>query len=141
MSNPGLRQQPRGTLGGVTVQTSDCALDLTSFRDVIDVSFEAGETTTYKVQCPVACQITGFYASVTKALAATDSGTIQLVDASGATQATITFPASSSLTTESTQNPTPFNVAAGSFYRLTWQKATAGGKAKVCVTGKRNGNG
>jgi hypothetical protein len=102
--------------------------------DVIDVSFEAGETTTYKVQCPVARTITGFYASVTKALAATDSGTIMLVDNGGSTQATITFPASSSLTTESTQNPTPFRVPAGSFYRLTWQKATAGGKAKVCVS-------
>jgi hypothetical protein len=107
--------------------------------DVVDVSFEAGETTTYKVQVPAATTITGFYASVTKALAATDSGTIQLIDASGATQATITFPASSTLTTESAQNPTPFHVAAGSFYRLTWQKATAGGKARVCVLRENDG--
>jgi hypothetical protein len=141
MANPGLRQQPRATMGGVTVQTSDCSADITAFRDVIDVSFEAGETTTYKVQCPVGVQITGFYASVTKALAATDAGTIQLIDNTGTTQATISFPASSSLTTESTQNPTPFSIPAGSFYRLTWQKATAGGKAKVCVTGRKNGNG
>ena len=107
--------------------------------DVIDVSFEAGEATTYKVQVPAATTITGFYASVTKALAATDSGTIQLVDQLGNTQATITFPASSSLTTEGTQNPTPFRIPAGSFYRLTWQKATAGGKAKVCVIRENDG--
>ena len=107
--------------------------------DVIDISFEAGETTTYKVQVPAATTITGFYASVTKALAGTDAGTIALVDNAGTTQATISFPASSALTTESTQNPTPFRIPAGSFDRLTWQTATAGGKAKVCVIRENDG--
>jgi hypothetical protein len=107
--------------------------------DVIDVSFEAGEATTYKVQVPAASTITGFYASVTKALAGTDAGTIQLVDPLGATQATITFPASAALTTEALQNPTPFRVPPGSFYRLIWQKATAGGKAKICVLRENDG--
>ena len=83
----------------------------------------------------------GLWAQVTKALAGTDAGTVALIDATGTTQSTLTFPASSALTTEGNANPTPFNVAAGSFYRLTWQKATAGGKCVVQVTTVRNGNG
>jgi hypothetical protein len=102
--------------------------------DLIPVSFEAGETTTYTVLCPVKTTILGFYASVTKALAATDAGTITLIDAAGNTKATITMPLSSTLTTESTQNPTAFEIAAGSFYRVTWAKTTAGGKCLVTVT-------
>jgi len=141
MPNPGLRQQPRGILGGVVVQTTDAHLDLKVFRDIIEVSFESGEQTTLKIYCQQACQITGFEAQVTKTLAATDAGTIQLIDNTGATQATVTFPAGSTQTTEGVQNPTPFNIPANSFYRLTWSKPTAGGKATVQLTGVRNGNG
>jgi len=141
MPNPGLRQQPRGILGGVVVQTSDCHADLKVHRDIHELSFEAGETTTLKVYCPQACQVTALNGQVTKALAATDAGTVALVDAGGTTQSTLTLPASSALTTEGNANPTPFSVAAGSFYRLTWQKATAGGKCVVQVTTVRNGNG
>ena len=141
MPNPGLRQQPRATLGNVTVQTSDVHADLKVFRDIIEVSFESGEQTTLKFYCQQACQITGFEAQVTKALAATDAGTIQLIDNTGTTQATITFSAGSTQTTEGIQNPTPFNIPANSYYRITWAKTTAGGKATVQVTGVRNGNG
>ena len=141
MPNPGLRQQPRGILGGVVVQTTDAHADLKVFRDVLEVSFEAGDTTTLKLYCQQACQITGFEAQVTKTLAGTDAGTIQLIDNTGATQATITFPAGATQTTEGIQNPAAFNIPANSFYRITWAKTTAGGKATVQVTGVRNGNG
>ena len=50
MPNPGLRQQPRGILGGVTVQTSDCHADLKVHRDIHELSFETGETTTLTVE-------------------------------------------------------------------------------------------
>jgi hypothetical protein len=123
------------------VQTTDAHPDLKVFRDIIAVSFESGEQTTLKIYCQQACQITGFEAQVTKTLAATDSGTVQLIDNTGTTQATITFPAGSTQTTEGIQNPTAFNIPANSFYRVTWAKTTAGGKATVQVTGFRNGNG
>ena len=103
----------------------------------LELSFEANEVGTFKVPFTQAVRITGWRGQVTKALAATDAGTINLQDSAGANitpNATISLAASTPIGTEFNQGaPTSANrdVAAGSFVQFVVAKATAGGKVRV----------
>lgn len=141
MSSPGLQQQPRATLGGVTVQTSDCHADLKRHHWVIPCSFESGEQFTAKFYCTQAMRIDAANAQCVKAIAATDNATITIKDSSGATKCTITYTAGDAINTEKAGAVTAFDVAAGSYFQVVCAKTTAGGKALLSVSGVRNGNG
>ncbi|WP_091251746.1 hypothetical protein [Arthrobacter sp. ok909] len=98
-------------------------------------SFESGEQAAVKVYFPFPVRITKIRGIVTKAIAATDVGTITGANATGAsTGGVITAAISDALNTEYSVTPTTNNtVAAGSYYKLTSAKTTAGGKVHVTI--------
>lgn len=102
---------------------------------VSQVSFETGETGAIRIYFPMPVQITNIRSIVTKALAATDAGTVTGANSVGnSATGVITIPLSSVLGTELNVVPTTNNtVAAGSYYQLTPAKVTAGGKAQVAI--------
>lgn len=103
-------------------------------RDVA-VSFETGEQAAIKLYFPFAVEIKKIRAIATKAIAATDNGTITGANATGnSTGGVITFTASDAINTEKTASPTTNNkVGKDSFYKLTSAKTTAGGRALVTL--------
>jgi hypothetical protein len=137
----GLNDLPLSILGGVQVQTDDVANDLKVHDRVVDLSFESGEQASYKQYLTQAARVTALRVHVTKALAGTDAGTLDLYDAAGNLKGTMNLAAGLALNSEQTMTVTAFTVAAGSFYRLNTAKTTAGGKIKAIVTESRNGNG
>jgi hypothetical protein len=106
----------------------------------IPMSFETGEQTATKIYFPFAVTINKIRGIVMKAIAATDNGTITGANASGAsTGGVITCTASDALNTEYSATPTTNNtVAAGSYYKLTSAKTTAGGKVLVTLEYSRS---
>jgi hypothetical protein len=133
----GLPASDKGTLPTIPRSWSN-SIDVVQ-RDLHLLSFETGEQTTLKVYCPQPCWVLAINAQVVKAIAGTDAATIDLLNSAGALQRTVSIPASSPLTYEvDGATFTPFFVQAGSFYRLTWAKTTAGGKALVQVS-RRSG--
>jgi hypothetical protein len=101
-----------------------------------DVSFETGEVGDMKIKIPFACTVNEIYASVSKAIAATDNATIVPKDngAVAMTAGTVTLTASSGIGTGFTSTPTANNTfTAGQIMTLTTAKTTAGGKAKVSI--------
>lgn len=101
----------------------------------VPVSFEAGELGASRVYFPFAVRITKILSGVTKAMAASNNGTITGANATGAsTGGVITHEASDAIGTRETATPTTNNtVAADSYYQLTTAKSTAGGKALVTL--------
>ena len=100
------------------------------------LSFETGEVGATKIYFPFACTINAIYAIVTKALAATDVGTIQgaTVGGSGGASSLISFPASSIVGAELSATPSVNNtVLKDGYYSLTSAKTTAGGKVFVTI--------
>ena len=99
------------------------------------VSFETGEIGATLIYFPTAVQITGIKGIVTKAIAASNNGTVTGASADGAsTGGVLTATASDALGTEYTATPTTnTTVAAGSYYQLTTAKSTAGGKVAVTL--------
>lgn len=106
-------------------------IEIVSFRH----SFETGEAGACKIYFPFKVQIVRIRTIVTKALAATDAGTITGANSTGnSTGGVVTIPLSSVLGTEVTVTPTTNNVVnAGDFYNLTSAKVTAGGKVNGTV--------
>jgi phosphoenolpyruvate-protein kinase (PTS system EI component) len=106
----------------------------------LEVSFESNETLTHRVYFEVAVTITGWRVQVTKALAATDAGTINLQDSAGANitpNATLTIPLSTIIGTVYNQGaPTSANrvVAAGDYIQFVVLKTTPGGKARITIS-------
>ena len=106
----------------------------------LEVSFDANEQLTHLVFFEVAVTITGWRVQVTKALAATDAGTINLQDNAGANitpNATLSIPASTVIATAYNQGaPTSANrvVAAGSWVQFVVVKSTAGGRARITIS-------
>lgn len=123
-------------IGAAQVTTAKLATALTYELITTDVSFETGEQCNNRIKIPYAGTITEIYGIVTKALAATDSGTVTAKDGAGTslTSGTLTFAASSALETAQTATPTANNtVAAGDIIYLTTAKTTAGGKVKISI--------
>jgi hypothetical protein len=104
------------------------------------MSFETGEQTATKIYFPFAVTINKIRGIVMKAIAGTDNGTITGANASGAsTGGVITATASDALNTEYSATPTTNNtVVAGSYYKLTSAKTTAGGKVLVTLEYSRS---
>ncbi|MDQ0923333.1 hypothetical protein QF038_001841 [Pseudarthrobacter sp. W1I19] len=101
----------------------------------VATSFETGEQAAVKVFFPFPVRITKIRGIVTKAIAATDTGTITGANATGAsTGGVLTAAISAALNTEYSATPTTNNtVAADSYYKLTAAKTTAGGKMNVTL--------
>lgn len=101
----------------------------------VPVSFETGELGASRVYFPFAVRITKILSGVTKAIAASNNGTITGANATGvSTGGVITHDASDPIGTRETATPTTNNtVAADSYYQLTTAKSTAGGKALVTL--------
>ena len=138
---PGINKLPRTFFGGAQVQTDDCAADLKVHDRLLTLSFETGEQASHKIYLTQAARITALKVQVTKALAGTDAGALELLDSAGVSKGLMSLAAGLALNSEQTMTVTPFTVAAGSFYRLTPTKTTAGGKIQVLVTETRVGNG
>jgi hypothetical protein len=103
---------------------------------VVDVSFETGEQGDYKIKMPYSCTVNEIYARATKAIAATDAGTITPKNNGGTTMTSgvITFSASDAFGTAYTVTPSSNNTfAAGELMTLTPAKATAGGKVQLSI--------
>lgn len=107
----------------------------------LPVSFETGEQGAHKVYFPAPVTITKIRSQVSKAIAATDAGTITGANATGAsTGGVITHDASDAFGVEEVATPTTnVNVDADSYYQLTSAKSTAGGKAVVTIEYKSRG--
>lgn len=123
------------SLGGILVSHIETALKTEVMT--VPVSFEAGEQCKYFIKIPFSCTVIGMLAACTKAIAATDNGTITLVNAAGVgmTTGVITFTASDPLETMYSVTPSANNVvAAGDLIRVVTLKTTAGGKALISLT-------
>jgi len=119
---------------------------LENFYETINVpvSFETGEVTQHiNVYLPYKCTIVNITATVTKALAGTDAGTIVVYDSvSSANIRTLTIPLSSALSTEVEATSVNYSfvtatVATNSKIHVSTAKTTAGGKAVVSILVKR----
>ena len=107
-------------------------------RDIL-MSFETGEQTATKVYFPFAVKILKIRGIVMKALAATDTGTIQGANLDGnSTGGLITGAISAALNVEYSATPTTnYMVGKNSYYKLTSAKTTAGGKMLVSLEYER----
>jgi len=102
----------------------------------VPVSFETGEQCDNKIKMPYPGTVNHIYAISTKAIAATDDGTIVLKNDAGTTMTdgTITFGASDTVNTAYTDDPSANNTfIADEVIYLTTSKVTAGGKALVSL--------
>lgn len=135
--------QGTGVFGGSGTTTINAATKIDGFpqnlqKGIVDleVSFEAGEQTTHTLYFPFKVTINKIRAFVTKALAATDDGTITAKNnaGTGMTNGAITLTASSAVATEGSASPSANNVIdIDEKLQLTVAKTTAGGHARVTV--------
>jgi len=113
-------------------------LNLDQIKDIVTapMSFEANLKTATRIYFPYRIKINRLRAIATKAIAATDNGTVQGANSTGdSTGGLLTFTASAAIDTEATAvTPTTNNyVEAGSYYKLTSAKATSGGSCLVTI--------
>lgn len=104
------------------------------------MSFETGEQTATKIYFPFAVKIIKMRGTVMKALAGTDTGTVQGANATGdSTGGLITGAISAALNTEyvTTGITTNYTVGKDSYYKLTSAKTTAGGRMLVTIEYER----
>lgn len=107
---------------------------------VVLMSFETGEQTATKIYFPFAVKIIKMRGIVMKALAGTDTGTVQGANATGdSTGGLITGAISAALNTEyvTTGITTNYTVGKDSYYKLTSAKTTAGGRMLVTIEYER----
>lgn len=99
------------------------------------LSFESNEQGAVKIYFPMNVTITKIRAIAIKAIANTDDATVQGANSTGnSTSGLLTFTASDAIATEKSATPTTnINVDAGSYYKLTPVKTTAGGKVQAYV--------
>ncbi|TXG82454.1 MAG: hypothetical protein E6R13_04840 [Spirochaetes bacterium] len=130
---------------GTSITAVDKGATLVDSYDTLEtiVSFEAGEVTAIlELYLPYNCTIYKIKASVIKAIAGTDDGTITIVDNFLTTTiATMTIPASSALSTYVTATPNYAyedisGINAGKI-SLTTNKTTPGGKVAITIITKR----
>lgn len=101
----------------------------------VPMSFETNEQAAIKVYFPFKVTIGKIRGIVTKAIAATDNGTITGANSTGdSASGVITATASDVINTEYSVGPTTNNVVlADGYYKLTAAKSTAGGKVLVTL--------
>lgn len=116
-------------------ETQDLIKDIVS----ISGSFETGEQSAIKVYFPMSVRIKKIRSHVTKALAATDTGTITGSNSIGnSTDGVVTVATSAAINDEDEAVPIDNNVVvAGSYYKLTFAKTTAGGKVQAFLEFER----
>jgi hypothetical protein len=102
---------------------------------VMPLSFETNEQMQTFIYFPMKVTINKIRSQVTKALAATDDGTITCGNSTGASaNGVVTVAASAALEDDDTASPTTNNVVlADGYYYLTTAKSTAGGKVLVTL--------
>lgn len=106
----------------------------------VPMSFETGEQTATKIYFPFPVKITKLRGIVMKALASTDTGTIQGANSVGnSSGGLLTGAISAALNTEyvTTGVTTNFVVGKNDYYKLTSAKTTAGGKMLVTIEYER----
>ena len=135
---PDINTLPGSWNSNVTIPPSVLTANARKGYRSVPVSFESGEQMTHKIYFTQSVKITGWRGQVTKALAATDAGTITLKDSSGnniTPNAAISIPASTAIAAEFNQGAPTTNavVAAGDFIQLVVAKTTAGGKGNVYI--------
>lgn len=119
-----------------TNTTSIATINARTYVRTFTVSFDTAEQGTLNLFFPTAVTITGARASVIKALANTDAGTIQLANNAGTnmTAGLLTIPLSSAVGTDVAVTPSANNViTAGQKVQVTTAKTTAGGKALLTL--------
>jgi hypothetical protein len=102
----------------------------------IEVSFETGEVGIFPIKTDFGGTVVSMYAYATKAIAATDNGTIVLKNNAGTTMTdgTITYVASDARGTSYTVTPSANNTfAVEQTLTVTTAKATAGGKVLLAI--------
>lgn len=102
----------------------------------IPMSFETGEQTTHKVYFPAKAKILRMRTHVTKALAASDAGTITMNNSASAAMASgqVSLPLSTLINNNASCVPTTNNtVTADDYIELVSAKTTAGGKVNVFI--------
>jgi hypothetical protein len=107
----------------------------------LQVSFETGFIGDFKIKLGFSGTVTEIYSYATKAIAATDNGTIVPKDNAGTTMTdgTITYTASDARGTAYTSTPTANNTfVAGDVLTFTTAKATAGGVVQLSITVERS---
>ena len=127
---------------GVNLDLIDAAIkaredEIATLEEVMSfsMSFETDEQTATKIYFPFKVTINKIRSIVMKALAGTDTGTITGANSTGnSATGVVTVAISATLNDEDSASPTTNNeVAAGSYYKLTIAKATAGGKVLVTL--------
>ena len=107
-----------------------------------DISFESGEVGAYKIRVPWDCTLDFAYSYVTKAIAATDNGTITFKDNAGTVMDTgagagtgiITYTASTARDSATSITFTGTNTfSAGELLTIESTKTTAGGKVLLSL--------
>lgn len=107
----------------------------------LEGSFETGEVGDFKIKMPYPGTVSEIYSYATKAIAATDNGTITPKNNAGTTMTSgvITYTASDARGTAYTSTPTANNTfVAGDILTFTFAKTTAGGKATLTIKALRS---
>jgi len=119
------------------VSVAKVSADLKAEVIVVPVSFETGEQAVYGVRMSYPGSITNVYCKATKAIAATDNGTITFKNNAGTTMTVTTpieFTASDPINTAYSSAVTANNTFVdGDIFTITPAKTTAGGKVLVIV--------
>jgi len=126
-----------GSTGFPTINAGAWTVGAISEIITLDVSFETDEIGDFKIKMPYAGTVTGIYAFVTKAIAATDDATIVPKNNAGTTMGsgTITFTAADPRGTAETSTPSTNNTfIANDVLTFTTAKTTAGGKAVLSIS-------
>jgi len=131
----GLKSIAGSKLADNTVDVGQVSTSLKTEIIVVPVSFETGELGNNSVTMPYDGTITSINYVITKAMAATDAGTITpTVDGGTTTPANTSISASTSINTLGSLDLTSGNVfAAGEVLNFVTAKSTAGGKALLSI--------
>lgn len=125
-----------------TINVNHTVAALRRHLETIDISFETGEVGVYKVRVPWNCTLDFAYSYVTKAIAATDNGTITfkthadtIMDTgAGVGSGVITYTASTARDSATNITFTGTNTfSAGELLTLFSEKTTAGGKVLLSL--------
>lgn len=122
-------------LQDLSVSIGKLAATLLTGVTTVPMSFETNEQAAVKIYFPFKVTVNKMRGIATKAIAATDAGTITGANSTGnSTGGVITAAASDAINTEYSASPTTNNVVlAESYYKLTAAKSTAGGKVLVTI--------
>ena len=125
-----------------TITVDHVVAALRRHLQAVDISFEAGELGAYKIRVPWDCTLDFAYSYVTKAIAATDNGTITFKDNAGTVMDTsagagtgiITYTASTARDSATSITFTGTNTfSAGDLLTIESAKVTAGGKVLLSL--------